>query len=74
MHVFFSGGDSTKFMEIPGCGVYEKHPLEWKLWGGGGAEARVLSVGGMDIIWNYIFAHWSLLISRSTLSCESGNK
>ena len=32
---------------------YDKHPLEWKFKGGGGSKAKVLSVGGMDIFWNY---------------------
>lgn len=44
-----------KIMEIPGGRGYDKHHLEWKFQGGGGARAKVPSFvgGGMGIFWNY---------------------
>ena len=70
----FQGVTQPSLWKFQDVGCMRSTPWNGNYGGGGGAEARVLSVGGMDIIWNYIFAHWSLLISRSTLSCELGNK
>ena len=71
--LFFTEGTQPSLIitEIPGDWGYDKHPMEWKFYRGGGLQQKCPPwKGGMDIFWNYkIWAWGSINCSIWTQSC-----